>query len=81
MHNSVMELRNICNHPYLSQLHAEEACSLPVHFKFLFAHVKDAEREKEAIFIITLCSQDKLLCLIASCRLIPIYQSIICHQL
>ncbi|KAJ0092543.1 hypothetical protein Patl1_25558 [Pistacia atlantica] len=27
VHNSVMELRNICNHPYLSQLHAEEACS------------------------------------------------------
>lgn len=26
VHNSVMELRNICNHPYLSQLHAEEAC-------------------------------------------------------
>uniref|UniRef100_A0A7N0UEE4 Chromatin structure-remodeling complex protein SYD n=1 Tax=Kalanchoe fedtschenkoi TaxID=63787 RepID=A0A7N0UEE4_KALFE len=24
VHNSVMELRNICNHPYLSQLHAEE---------------------------------------------------------
>lgn len=24
MHNSVMELRNICNHPYLSQLHVEE---------------------------------------------------------
>lgn len=31
VHNSVMELRNICNHPYLSQLHAEEAC-----FSFLF---------------------------------------------
>ncbi|KAA3480994.1 chromatin structure-remodeling complex protein SYD-like isoform X2 [Gossypium australe] len=25
VHNSVMELRNICNHPYLSQLHVEEA--------------------------------------------------------
>ncbi|KAL0389353.1 UNVERIFIED_CONTAM: Chromatin structure-remodeling complex protein SYD [Sesamum calycinum] len=24
VHNSVMELRNICNHPYLSQLHVEE---------------------------------------------------------
>ncbi|CAM8911859.1 unnamed protein product [Rhodiola kirilowii] len=24
VHNSVMELRNICNHPYLSQLHTEE---------------------------------------------------------
>ncbi|KAG5006562.1 hypothetical protein JHK82_024506 [Glycine max] len=24
VHNSVMELHNICNHPYLSQLHAEE---------------------------------------------------------
>lgn len=24
VHNSVMELRNICNHPYLSQLHSEE---------------------------------------------------------
>ncbi|OIW18459.1 hypothetical protein TanjilG_13211 [Lupinus angustifolius] len=24
VHNSVMELRNICNHPYLSQLHADE---------------------------------------------------------
>ncbi|KAF8401562.1 hypothetical protein HHK36_012504 [Tetracentron sinense] len=30
VHNSVMELRNICNHPYLSQLHAEEACLLTV---------------------------------------------------
>ncbi|MCH81223.1 helicase swr1 [Trifolium medium] len=28
VHNSVMELRNICNHPYLSQLHTEEAISL-----------------------------------------------------
>lgn len=24
MHNSVVELRNICNHPYISQLHNEE---------------------------------------------------------
>ncbi|CAI0466635.1 unnamed protein product [Linum tenue] len=24
VHNSVMELRNICNHPYLSQLHSDE---------------------------------------------------------
>ncbi|KAJ4823533.1 hypothetical protein Tsubulata_048213, partial [Turnera subulata] len=35
VHNSVMELRNICNHPYLSQLHAEEACvdnMIPKHF-------------------------------------------------
>ncbi|KAI8526239.1 hypothetical protein RHMOL_Rhmol13G0293200 [Rhododendron molle] len=31
VHNSVMELRNICNHPYLSQLHVEEACSISVH--------------------------------------------------
>ncbi|CAK7332877.1 unnamed protein product [Dovyalis caffra] len=30
VHNSVMELRNICNHPYLSQLHADEACFFPV---------------------------------------------------
>ncbi|XP_015874475.3 chromatin structure-remodeling complex protein SYD isoform X3 [Ziziphus jujuba] len=33
VHNSVMELRNICNHPYLSQLHAEEVNSLiPKHY-------------------------------------------------
>ncbi|XP_022760477.1 chromatin structure-remodeling complex protein SYD-like isoform X2 [Durio zibethinus] len=33
VHNSVMELRNICNHPYLSQLHAEEVDSLiPQHY-------------------------------------------------
>ncbi|KAG1334177.1 chromatin structure-remodeling complex protein SYD-like [Cocos nucifera] len=33
VHNSVMELRNICNHPYLSQLHAEEVDSLlPKHY-------------------------------------------------
>ncbi|KAJ8766374.1 hypothetical protein K2173_022433 [Erythroxylum novogranatense] len=33
VHNSVMELRNICNHPYLSQLHAEEVDNLiPKHF-------------------------------------------------
>ncbi|XP_044485654.1 chromatin structure-remodeling complex protein SYD-like isoform X2 [Mangifera indica] len=33
VHNSVMELRNICNHPYLSQLHAEEVDTLiPKHF-------------------------------------------------
>ncbi|KAF3796912.1 Chromatin structure-remodeling complex protein [Nymphaea thermarum] len=40
VHNTVMELRNICNHPYLSQLHADEARSsspcidnlLPKHF-------------------------------------------------
>ncbi|KAJ6850189.1 putative chromatin structure-remodeling complex protein SYD isoform X1 [Iris pallida] len=25
IHNTVMELHNICNYPYLSQLHAEEA--------------------------------------------------------
>ncbi|XP_052312595.1 chromatin structure-remodeling complex protein SYD isoform X27 [Populus trichocarpa] len=33
VHNSVMELRNICNHPYLSQLHADEVDTLiPKHF-------------------------------------------------
>lgn len=33
VHNSVMELRNICNHPYLSQLHAEEVdCWIPKHY-------------------------------------------------
>ncbi|GMH18794.1 hypothetical protein Nepgr_020635 [Nepenthes gracilis] len=33
VHNSVIELRNICNHPYLSQLHAEEVDTLiPKHF-------------------------------------------------
>ncbi|KAL1201375.1 Chromatin structure-remodeling complex protein SYD [Cardamine amara subsp. amara] len=33
VHNSVMELRNICNHPYLSQLHSEEVNSIiPKHF-------------------------------------------------
>ncbi|XP_031392371.1 chromatin structure-remodeling complex protein SYD isoform X3 [Punica granatum] len=31
--NSVMELRNICNHPYLSQLHADEVDNLiPKHY-------------------------------------------------
>lgn len=28
VHNTVMELRNICNHPYLSQLHADEVLYL-----------------------------------------------------
>ncbi|KAK7387852.1 hypothetical protein VNO78_22648 [Psophocarpus tetragonolobus] len=33
VHNSVMELRNICNHPYLSQLHAEEVDNfIPKHY-------------------------------------------------
>ncbi|WCJ22617.1 Chromatin structure-remodeling complex protein SYD [Euphorbia peplus] len=33
VHNSVMELRNICNHPYLSQLHSDEVDNLvPKHF-------------------------------------------------
>ncbi|KAL4387085.1 hypothetical protein GQ457_09G023060 [Hibiscus cannabinus] len=33
VHNSVMELRNICNHPYLSQLHVDEVESLiPQHY-------------------------------------------------
>ncbi|KAL9277872.1 hypothetical protein ACSQ67_024884 [Phaseolus vulgaris] len=33
VHNSVMELRNICNHPYLSQLHAEEVDNfIPTHY-------------------------------------------------
>ncbi|KAL9247556.1 hypothetical protein vseg_020976 [Gypsophila vaccaria] len=33
IHNTVMELRNICNHPYLSQLHVEEVDSLiPKHY-------------------------------------------------
>ncbi|XP_038985323.1 chromatin structure-remodeling complex protein SYD-like [Phoenix dactylifera] len=33
VHNTVMELRNICNHPYLSQLHAEEVDTLlPKHY-------------------------------------------------
>nr|XP_025611537.1 chromatin structure-remodeling complex protein SYD isoform X5 [Arachis hypogaea] len=33
VHNSVMELRNICNHPYLSQLHAEEVDNfMPKHY-------------------------------------------------
>ncbi|XP_019450810.1 PREDICTED: chromatin structure-remodeling complex protein SYD-like [Lupinus angustifolius] len=33
VHNSVMELRNICNHPYLSQLHADEVDNLiPKHY-------------------------------------------------
>uniref|UniRef100_A0A453R9N1 Chromatin structure-remodeling complex protein SYD n=1 Tax=Aegilops tauschii subsp. strangulata TaxID=200361 RepID=A0A453R9N1_AEGTS len=33
VHNSVMELRNICNHPYLSQLHVEEIEGhLPRHY-------------------------------------------------
>ncbi|KAJ1395171.1 SNF2-related, N-terminal domain [Sesbania bispinosa] len=33
VHNSVMELRNICNHPYLSQLHVEEVDNyIPKHY-------------------------------------------------
>ncbi|KAL6966430.1 hypothetical protein U1Q18_032209 [Sarracenia purpurea var. burkii] len=33
VHNSVMELRNICNHPYLSQLHVEEVHEfVPKHY-------------------------------------------------
>ncbi|KAA8549729.1 hypothetical protein F0562_001253 [Nyssa sinensis] len=33
VHNSVMELRNICNHPYLSQIHVEEVHSwIPTHY-------------------------------------------------
>ncbi|CAI9106540.1 OLC1v1005724C1 [Oldenlandia corymbosa var. corymbosa] len=33
VHNSVMELRNICNHPYLSQLHVEEVHDfIPQHY-------------------------------------------------
>ncbi|XP_058199382.1 chromatin structure-remodeling complex protein SYD-like [Rhododendron vialii] len=33
VHNSVMELRNICNHPYLSQLHVEEVHDfVPEHY-------------------------------------------------
>ncbi|TVU11814.1 hypothetical protein EJB05_45419 [Eragrostis curvula] len=33
VHNTVMELRNICNHPYLSQLHVEEIEGyLPKHY-------------------------------------------------
>lgn len=33
VHNTVMELRNICNHPYLSQLHADEVENmLPPHY-------------------------------------------------
>ncbi|XP_051203890.1 uncharacterized protein [Lolium perenne] len=33
VHNSVMEMRNICNHPYLSQLHVEEIEGyLPRHY-------------------------------------------------
>ncbi|XP_062108563.1 chromatin structure-remodeling complex protein SYD [Humulus lupulus] len=33
VHNSVMELRNICNHPYLSQLHADEVDNyIPKHY-------------------------------------------------
>ncbi|XP_057538886.1 chromatin structure-remodeling complex protein SYD-like isoform X2 [Amaranthus tricolor] len=33
VHNSVMELRNICNHPYLSQLHVDEVDGyIPKHF-------------------------------------------------
>ncbi|XP_047321944.1 chromatin structure-remodeling complex protein SYD [Impatiens glandulifera] len=33
IHNSVMELRNICNHPYLSQLHVEEVHDyVPKHY-------------------------------------------------
>ncbi|PSR86840.1 Chromatin structure-remodeling complex protein like [Actinidia chinensis var. chinensis] len=33
VHNSVIELRNICNHPYLSQLHAEQVHDfVPKHY-------------------------------------------------
>ncbi|XP_078434053.1 uncharacterized protein LOC144705318 [Wolffia australiana] len=33
VHNTVMELRNICNHPYLSQLHSDEVeALLPKHY-------------------------------------------------
>ncbi|GAB2266211.1 hypothetical protein Dimus_001232 [Dionaea muscipula] len=33
VHNSVIELRNICNHPYISQLHTDEVDALiPKHF-------------------------------------------------
>ncbi|CAI9299634.1 unnamed protein product [Lactuca saligna] len=33
VHNSVVELRNICNHPYLSQLHTEQVHDfIPKHF-------------------------------------------------
>ncbi|EMS62916.1 Transcription activator BRG1 [Triticum urartu] len=33
VHNSVMELRNICNHPYLSQLHVEEPYGLSMQIE------------------------------------------------
>ncbi|XAR60396.1 DNA helicase [Bertholletia excelsa] len=33
VHNSVMELRNICNHPYLSQIHVDEVHDfIPKHY-------------------------------------------------
>lgn len=62
MHNSVMELRNICNHPYLSQLHVEEACSFPVHFKFLTL-MKDNGSEKLIIFNYNLVNSRLFLCI------------------
>jgi len=49
VHNSVMEHRNICNHPYLSQLHAEEAMLFTNPLKFLLVLRKNEGRVKNKV--------------------------------
>ena len=59
VHNSVMEHRNICNHPYLSQLHAEEAMLFTYPLKFWLVLRKNEGRVKnkvqEMAFFANLC--------------------------
>jgi len=31
IHNPVMELRNVCNHPFISKLHVQERHTKPTH--------------------------------------------------
>uniref|UniRef100_A0A0A0KG41 Helicase C-terminal domain-containing protein n=1 Tax=Cucumis sativus TaxID=3659 RepID=A0A0A0KG41_CUCSA len=62
VHNSVMELRNICNHPYLSQLHAEEAClSFLFIMQFIYGLVDNLIPKHYLPPIVRLCGKLEML--------------------
>ncbi len=49
--NTVMELRNICNHPYLSQLHSEEVSFQGNAFLIDSVHCQQRKRQMGSLYV------------------------------
>jgi SNF2 family DNA or RNA helicase len=49
--NTVMELRNICNHPYLSQLHSEEVSFQGNAFLVDSVHCQQRKRQMGSLYV------------------------------